>query len=72
LAILSRPDLPKVVGVHWVARELERRWEEIRSNIRASTKVAKGLRDLGWKYRRPKSRFMKRAPAETGAVEGVQ
>jgi hypothetical protein len=42
LAILARPDLPKVVGVHWVARQLERPWEEIRSNIRASTKVAEG------------------------------
>jgi hypothetical protein len=51
LAILARPDLPRVVGVHWVARQLERPWEEIRSNIRASTKVAKGLRGLGWKYR---------------------
>jgi hypothetical protein len=51
LAVLARPDLPKVVGVHWVARQLERPWEEIRSNIRASTKVAEGLRDLGWEYR---------------------
>jgi hypothetical protein len=51
LAILVRPDLPRVVGVHWVARQLERPWEEIRNNIRASTKVAEGLRGLGWKYR---------------------
>jgi hypothetical protein len=51
LAILARPDLPKVVGVHWIARQLERPWAEIRSNIRASSKVAEGLRDLGWKYR---------------------
>jgi hypothetical protein len=50
IALMACPGLPDVLGVHWVARQLGRPWEEIRQNILVAPKVRVALRAHGWAY----------------------